>query len=210
MLLDSHDLYTVVATGNDAGQYLLTEFIIGRYTLLFARHADMAFIDKQGGGIGLKLLHLELIRCGLPHLSTEEIGLLVLHYAAYIGGDALARATIPVHLQFVVVLVLDSLGRELHLPVAMSIQPGELILGLLLPSVEITYKIYLRSIGCPLAEGPTLLGLVQAIIFISFGNIFELLSSVVSEFILATYVVVVAALNRSFVRFQPRVVLDEF
>ena len=90
MLLDGHNLYAVVTTGNDSGQHLLAELVIGRYALFFARHAHVAFVDEQRRGVGLELLHLELIGCGLPHLSTEEIGGLVLHHAAHIGGNALA------------------------------------------------------------------------------------------------------------------------
>ena len=92
----------------------------------------------------------------------------------------------------------------------MAIEAGELVFGLLLPFGEVTDEVDGRSVGCPLTEGPSLLGLMKTIVFVTFGNIFQLLGSVVSEFILATYLVVIAALIRSFVRFQPRVVLDEF
>ena len=210
MLLDSHNLYAIVTASDYAGQYLFTEFVIGRYTLLFARHADMAFIDKQGGGIGLKLLHLEFIRCGLPHLGTEEIGGFVLYHTTYISGNTLARATFPIHLQFVVILVLDGIGREFHFPITMAIEAGQFIFFFFLPLGKITDEVHSRCIGCPLTEGPSLLGLVQTIIFVSFGNVFQFLRTIVSKFVLTTHIVVVAALDRSFVRFKPRVILDEF
>ena len=106
--------------------------------------------------------------------------------------------------------MLDGISREFYFPVAMAVKACELIFFLLLPLGEITNEVNLRCIGCPLTEGPSLLGLVQAIVFITFGNVFEFLCTIVSEFILTTYIVVVAALNRSLVRFQLRVVLDEF
>ena len=210
MFLDGHNLYAVVTTGNHTRQHLLAEFVIGRHTLLLARHAHVTFVDEQWGGIGLELLHLELIGCRLPHLSTEEIGGLILYHTTDVCRDALARATVPIDLQLVVILVLDSIGRKLHLPVTMTIETSELVLLLLLPPGKVTYEIYLCSVGGPLTEGPTLLCPVQAIVFVAFGHILQLLRAIGSQFILTTYIVVIAALNRRFIRFQPRVVFNKF
>ena len=106
--------------------------------------------------------------------------------------------------------MLDGIGGERHLPVAMAIESSELVLLLLLPLGKVTDEVDLGSIGGPLAEGPSLLGLVQTIVFISLGNVFQFLRAIVGKFVLATYIVVVTALDRSFVRFKPRIVLDKF
>ena len=92
----------------------------------------------------------------------------------------------------------------------MAIEAGQFIFFFFLPLGKIADEVYSGRIGRPLTEGPSLLGLMHTIIFVSFGNVFQFLRAIVGKFVLTTHIVVVAALDRSFVRFKPRVVLDEF
>ena len=46
MFLYSHDLYGVVAVGNDTGQDFFAEFVVAAHFLLLLCHTDVALVDE--------------------------------------------------------------------------------------------------------------------------------------------------------------------
>ena len=98
MLLNGHNLDSVISQVDDAWQHLGAEFIIGANRLLLLRHADVALIDEQRVAAWLETACAPLIGLlGRPHLSGKDMGRGVLHHARGVGRDALALASAPVH-----------------------------------------------------------------------------------------------------------------
>ena len=64
MLLNGHNLNTIVSVLLDSRQYILTEL----YLFGILRHSDMALVDEKRRLVGLKLGLLPFIRLGVPNL----------------------------------------------------------------------------------------------------------------------------------------------
>ena len=173
MLLDSHDLDAVVTVLNDTWQHVFLEFRVGAHLLGILSHSDVALVDEQRSGARLEGLLLPLVRFRAPHLCRENLGLLVLNHTVGPCRDSLAFSAFPVHLHLEEVAVLHRLLRHLELPVACALDALGAIFRRFLPVVEVTNQIDVGSIRCPLAEHPTLLGLVQSEVVVSVGKVAE-------------------------------------
>ena len=68
MLLNGHNLNTIVSVLLDSRQYILTELIVCSYLFGILRHSDMALVDEKRRLVGLKLGLLPFIRLGVPNL----------------------------------------------------------------------------------------------------------------------------------------------
>ena len=181
MLLNGHNLYAVVAVGNDARQHVLAELVVGTHLFGIFAHTDVALIYEQGVFLGAESLFLPLVRSGVPHLSREYLGLVVLYYAAHPGRYSLTLATVPVYAHLVEVAVLHGFRGQLQLPVACSFDAFSLVSLVFLPVVEVADEVYLRSVGCPLAEHPSSCRLVQAEVFVAACKVAERSLAVGSE-----------------------------
>ena len=69
MFLDSHNLNGVISILYNAWQYIILELSICSHLLGILSHSDVALIDEQRTGIGLKPLTMPLVRLfRVPHL----------------------------------------------------------------------------------------------------------------------------------------------
>ena len=210
VLLNGHNLYAVVTLFDDARQHVLAKLIVCAHLFSVLRHADMAFVNQQRGGVGLERLFLKhVFLFGSPHLCAEYLCVVVLHHAAAPSRNALAFAAFPVHFEFVEVLMFEGFRRELEFPVARVFEALKGIFFVFLPAVEIAYEINRRGIGCPFADYPTLFRLVQAEIQMAVGKFRERFLAG-REFVEFVEHMVVAALDCAFKRFEPRVVFHDF
>ena len=110
MLLNSHDLDTVVTICGNAWQHLFTEFGVCAHFLFLRGHADVAFINKQWVDVRTEnTLVLETVWLfRIPDLCTEDFCCLVLHHAACPSRDSFTFTTFPMDFQFVKVSVFES------------------------------------------------------------------------------------------------------
>ena len=102
MLLNGHNLNTVIAFLCYAWKCFFAEFIVCAYFFLRLRHSDMTFINQQRIRSRLKCLFLKFIwffRC--PNLRTEYLGLFVLHYPCSPCRNAFTLSAIPIHIQLI-------------------------------------------------------------------------------------------------------------
>ena len=208
MLLDGHDLDGIVAVGNDARQYVHTEFLIGTHTLAVLRHADVALVDEQRARVGHKVLDLELVGLfGCPHLGREDVGLLVLNHARGIGRDALAFSALPVHAQLVQVAVVHGALGQNDFPIAV-VQPFQLVGGTLAPVIELADQINLSRIGGPFTEHPVAVGrAVQAIVVVGVGKL-DQIARTARELGYLVHSILMPPVDGVAVRLQPRVIVD--
>lgn len=172
MFLDGHYLDGVVTVLGDAGQDVLAEFVVGTDALALLGHADMAFVDEQGFGVGYEVVDFPLIGLfGRPYLSREQVCLGILHHAVGVGGYAFAPAAVPFDEHLVVLAVLEGAGAELAFPHAV-IAARESIFLAGLPVGEIADESDGGGIGSPFAEGPFSVGaLVEAEILVGVGEV---------------------------------------
>ena len=168
VLLDSHNLYAVIAFLDDTWEDILAELLVRAHLLSILRHTDVALIDEQRSGIWLESLLLPLILLfRSPHLSREYLGLIILHHSANPCWDALALTTIPLYKELEEVAVLESFSRKFYLPVLSVLQFLHGILLILFPVIEVAYEVNLGGIGSPLTEYPSLVSLMQTVIEIA-------------------------------------------
>ena len=99
------------------------------------------------------------IRLFVPYLGGEDLGILVLHYAADIGRYTLAVAAVPLYEQFVELLMADSVFRQYGFPNAVADRLEAVVL-VFLPAVHIAFDIDGGSVRRPLAEQPLLVSAV--------------------------------------------------
>jgi len=102
MLLNGHNLNTVIAFLCYAWKCFFAEFIVCAYFFLLLCHSNMTFIDQQRIRSRLKCLFLEFIwlfRC--PDLCAEYLGLLVLHHTCSPCRNAFTLSAIPIHIQLI-------------------------------------------------------------------------------------------------------------
>ena len=210
MLLYGHNLDAVITVGGNARQHILTELVVRAYLFGILCHADVAFIYQQGRGVrteSLLLPHVRLLRC--PNLRAENLRLVVLHHPAAPRGNAFAASSVPMHLQFIQVAMLERTGAELDFPVSRALDTLQLILGRLFPVVEIAYQVNLRCVGRPFAEHPARGRAVQSKIQISSGEVRQSGFSALRQ--LADFVqgVLMPSGDGRFEVFQPRVVFHD-
>ena len=102
MLLDSHNLYGVISILYDAWQYIILELSISSHLLGILCHSDVAFIDEQWAGIGLKPFTMPLVRLfRVPHLRGEYFCLVVLDHTLTPCGDSLPFPTVPMNVHLI-------------------------------------------------------------------------------------------------------------
>ena len=162
MLLNGHDLDTVVPIFHHTWKNLLLKLTVRAHLLLILSHTDVALVDQQRVCARLESAFLELIRLfRCPYLSAEDLGIVILYHTGSPCGDALSIATIPVDMQFIEVAMLQRLLWQFQFPVAV-LQRLHLIFGILFPVVERTNQIDLRCIRCPFTQHPSFVGTVQS------------------------------------------------
>ncbi len=211
VLLHRHQLDRVVSGPGDAWQDEVGEFTVGVHPRLLAGHAGVAFVDDWGvDGGRVEFMLPDVFILGVPDLSAEVVGFLVLDGAEDAGGDAVAfRAVGADDVEFDLVFVGEGVGGERGLPIAFA-GFGQRVSGGV-PLVEIADQRDGFGLGCPFADGP-LAGLGVALdskVLVTVGVSgdrlvagFDRLQFVVEAFH--------ASLDRSGVRFQPWVIDDEF
>ena len=155
MLLDGHYLDCIVAVGHDAGQHLVLEFGVSAHAFALLRHADVTFVDKQRTGVGHEATHFPLERLlGSPHLSRENLGLLVLHHSCGIGRDAFTHSAFPVYEHLVELSVMQSFGLELYFPYTVA-DGFKCVFHIFLPFGEVADEGYAGCVRSPFAEHPS-------------------------------------------------------
>ena len=159
VLLYCHDLHAVIAQFGDTRQYIASELLVGIHFLLLGGHTDVALVDEEGFigfwllAFGFWLAVLPLVFGFVPYLCGEDLGLLVLHDSSHIRRDAFSIATLPFDEQFVELLMLDSVFRQLGFPYAVA-DGLESVGFVFLPSVHISFDIDSGGVGCPFAHDP--------------------------------------------------------
>ncbi len=145
-----------------------------------------------------------------PHLCRKDFRLFVLHYPCGPCRYAFALSSVPVHAHLIEVSVLQGILRQRQFPVLRPLQTfGFVFLGLL-PVVEISYQIYRRSVGRPLPEHPSLVGLVQSEIEMSTRKVSQRLLSAVCQLGNLVHHSGVSAVHRIGKRTQIFVVTQQF
>ncbi len=209
MFLNGHHLYAIVTIGDDARQYVLRKFLICAHFLSVLSHSDVAFVYEQGRFVGFELLfpeHVRLFR--VPNLCGKYLCVVVLHHTLAPCRYAFAFAAVPSHLHLVEVTVLHGLFRQSQFPVASAFNALELILGRLLPTVEVANEEYLRGVWRPFAENPATSSLVQTVVQMASGKVGESLLAAFCQLPHLPYGMVVPSLDGVFIRFEPGVVAN--
>ena len=172
MLHDRHDLDAVVTAILYPGQHILGELPVGSDALLLIAHADVAFVDQRISGTTLleksAIGPLELF-LRIPDLAGEAAVRPGLTDPVHVGGDALDPAPVRKEADLHILSVLKGFQGQLDLPVA-PVQPGHAV-GILVPTVEVAHQRRCLGMGRPFPINPAGLGLVEAIIQISVGQL---------------------------------------
>ena len=162
MLLNSHDLYGIVAVGMNTREYQILEFTISANTLTLLCHTDVTLIDQQRLCIRTKLVDIPSVWLSrIPHLSGEYVRLLILHHTCGISRYTLTLTSLPAHHHLVELAVTNRIGRQHHLPHTALRQTSQLIAGLFLPAGEVADEGYRGGIGCIFAKHPRPVGLTM-------------------------------------------------
>jgi hypothetical protein len=172
VLLNSHNLNTVVSVFDDTRQDVLTKFVVCTYLLCILSHTDMAFVDEQRVGMRSDFIFKCIRVCRIPNLCREYLGTFVLHYSVGPCRNTFAAASRPVHHELIEVEMVQCVLLQREFPHAIA-NAGELIVDMLFPVVERADEEDLRSVGCPFAENPSLFGMVQTEVEISRSKIGE-------------------------------------
>ena len=211
VLLNSHYLNTVVTILDYTRQDILAELVICAHLLGIFAHSDVALIYEQRVLVWLERLLFPLILLlWSPNLSRENLCLLVLHHSISPCRYALALSTVPLNVHLEQVAVLHCFLREFQFPVACTLNALCLVFLVFLPVVEITNKIYLSCIRCPLAEYPSSACVaMKTIINIAVCKVVKSLLAVLRQLVYLPCSMVVTSTNSVFERFQIAVVLHE-
>ena len=154
MLLNGHDLNGCIAKSSNTWQNVHAELLVCSYLFFRGSHTDVALVDEQRIDLRTEQLVAETIRTSwCPHLSRENLGLLILDHTTCIRRDTLTLSAIPVNREFIEFLMMHSIGRKGNLPNTVF-NRLTCIFGLLLPIVHLTNDVNGRGIGCPFAEDP--------------------------------------------------------
>ena len=209
MLLDGHDLKTIVSILDDAWQNVFAEFVVRTHLFCILSHAYVAFVYQEWVTLRSEVLFLKLIRlCGVPHLGAEYLCLIILHNALAPCRYSFAFASVPVNFHFVQVEMLHGFGRKLDFPIATVGNPFQLILLVFFPSVEVAYQINGGCIRGPLAENPFPPFLVQAEIEIPVRKVGEP-ALAFRQFVDLVQRMPVPPFDGVCIRFEPGITLDE-
>ena len=164
MLLKSHYLKSIITELSHLRKDIQSELLESTDLLLLRSHTDMALINKRMRSLA-RLLVLPYIRFHrIPHLSTETLGMRVLHSSGHICRQSFSSTAFPLDVKLEQGSMIKEHVREHYLPVSASYRL-ECIYITAFPVVELTDDIYLGSIRRPLAEHPvTLIITMQTII----------------------------------------------
>ena len=98
MLLNSHNLDTVISILYDAWKNLFLKLSVTADFFLLLRHTDMTFINQQWISGGLESFLFHLIRfLRRPYLCAEDFGLFILNNPICPCRNTFAAATVPMH-----------------------------------------------------------------------------------------------------------------
>ena len=211
MFLDSHNLDAVIAVGDDTRKYVVLELCICAHLLCIFAHSYVALVDEQRTLVRLESLFLPNVRLlGCPYLSRENLCVLVLNDTTNPRRDALALATVPLYVHLEEVAVLHCLLRQFQLPVSCSFDTLGTICLILLPVVEVAYKIDVCSVRCPLTEYPSSArSLVKSVILMTVSKVRQRDFTVMCQLVNLPNGVLVTSTNSIFKRLQPTVVLHK-
>ena len=190
-------------------QDVVLELRIGTYLLGILGHTHVALIDEQRVLLGLEVLFLPDVRFRIPNLSGEYLRIVVLHHAAAPCWDALALATVPLHLHLIELAVLNGLLRELQLPVASTLNALAPEFLILRPVVEVADQIDVSSIRSPLTEHPALRKFMKSEIEMTRSKICQFLLSVLCQLVQFPECMVMTSADGTLEGLQPRVVLHQ-
>ena len=207
MLLNGHHLNGIVAVFLDTRQHVFSKFLIRSDLFGILCHSHVALIYQQRSLIGLEGLFLPHIRLfGVPHLSRENLGLVVLNHTTAPGGNTLALSTIPLHLHLVKLAVLQGFFAEFQLPVVSTCNTLATVFLVFLPVVEVTNQVDVGGIGCPLTEHPALGQLVKTVIQVTRSKVRECLLAILRQLTNLPKGMIVTSADSILERFQPGVV----
>ena len=168
MLLNSHNLDTVVTVGCNTWQYVFAEFVISTNLFGILCHTYVAFVNHQRTYVGVEYFLLEFIRfCRIPYLCAEYLGLIILHYTSSPCRNSLTFATIPAYQHLVKVTMMQRIFRKTNFPVIGTSQTFQFIACCRFPVRKITDKINFLSIRCPFTEYPFRTFEMQSVIKVS-------------------------------------------
>ena len=155
MLLNSHNLYSVITILRHTRQHVLPELIIGTNFLLIRTHTNMAFINQKGRFFRLKFPVFKFIwDLWIPYLGTKDLCFRILNYPTYPSRNTLARTAIPLNQQLEQVTMTQKLFGQRYFPNTIRFL-FQLIFFILLPIVERTDQINSCGVGGPFPEYPT-------------------------------------------------------
>ena len=167
MLLDSHDLNTVITGFGYTGKYLFTKLIISTNLLFLLGHADMTFVNQQRISRRFKCFFLKLKRLfRIPNLCTEDLCVFILNHSRSPSRNTFSLSAFPIYNQFIKITVLNGICRQIDFPIAIF-QTFQAILLFFFPIIKCTNHINMGCIGCPFAESPSFICTMQAEIQIS-------------------------------------------
>lgn len=206
MLLNGHNLNTVVSVFRDTRKHVLTELVVRTHLFRILCHTDVTLVNHQRRHIRRKALFLELVRfLRIPYLCTENLGLLILHHASSPRRNTFTASAFPIHFQFVQVAMLQGFFRKIDFPVTCLAHPFQAERRFLLPAVEVAYQIDFRRIRCPFTECPSFFCTMQTEIHVSGCKIRQCLFA--HQFLFFLYCMLMTAINRIGIRFQPWIIL---
>ena len=208
MLLQGHDLQSVVSRLDDTRKHLLPEFGERSHLLFLGTHADVHLVDERIGDLRTAFLTPAIGFLRFPDLGAEKLRIGVLHAAGRIGGDAFSPAPGPFDEPFVEVAVRYLFRGHAQFPVpsAKRLQ-GPLLIAV--PGVEISQQIDFRGIGRPLPEHPLAFLPVETIVQGAVDGVFQGLSRS-GNLLLALEDTLVATFDHLPEGRQPRVFLPDF
>src|SRR5699024_1955507 len=102
MLLNSHNLNTIISGFRYTRQYFLTELIISAYPFFFLSHTDMTFINHQRISLCTEHLLSKPVRIlRLPNLCAEYLCLIILYHTVSPCWYTFSFTAIPTDFQFI-------------------------------------------------------------------------------------------------------------
>ena len=138
MLLDSHDLNTVIT-----------------------------FVNQQRISRRFKCFFLKLKRLfRIPNLCTEDLCVFILNHSRSPSRNTFSLSAFPIYNQFIKITVLNGICRQIDFPIAIF-QTFQAILLFFFPIIKCTNHINMGCIGCPFAESPSFICTMQTEIQIS-------------------------------------------
>ena len=153
MLLESHDLESVITQVGNLRKHVCAEFLESSHLLLFSCHTDMALIDERMRSLArlciLPLVFFERI----PYLGAECLCDRVLDGSCHVCRKSFGTAALPLYVKLVENTMLEEHRRKHDLPVSSAERSQGVCLSPL-PVVELSYQIDLCRIRSPLTEHP--------------------------------------------------------